>query len=364
MNRVHASCKSTLIIAEAGVNHNGSLDMALQLVDAAKYAGADVVKFQTFKAKNIASQKAQKAEYQQRNTKENSSQYEMLQALELSDEMHRAILQRCNEIDIEFLSTPFDEESVDYLHTLGISRMKIPSGEITNAPLILKIARTGLPIILSTGMSTMEEIEDALSVIAFGYADSDIQPSRGMFREALHNQELRNILQQRVTILHCTTEYPTPLEEVNLRAMQSIGARFNLQFGYSDHTEGVLVPALAVACGACVVEKHFTMDKSLPGPDHKASLTPDQLKIMVQQIRDTEISLGCVDKQATLSELKNISVVRKSLVASRDIRLGEAFSSENVSIKRPGTGISPFEYWNVLGEIASHPFKKDDLIQR
>lgn len=331
--------KKTLIIAEAGVNHNGNLDMALRLVDSAADAGADIVKFQTFKAANIVTADAVRAEYQQKNTGDDESQYAMLRRLELTEEDHHQLLARCRDRGIEFLSTPFDIESVDFLASIGVRRWKIPSGEITNYPLIRKIAGMAGHVILSTGMSTPEEIAAALDVLAkFGKNKEDI------------------------TLLHCTTEYPAPVSEVNLRAIEEMRELFGVETGYSDHTEGIIIPVAAVALGASVIEKHFTLSRDLPGPDHKASLEPAELAAMVSGIRDVEKALGDGHKRVAPSEMKNRDIARKSIVAATAIRKGEAFTEKNLTAKRPGTGISPMMWESIVGQTAPKDFEVDEQI--
>ncbi|MBL3539453.1 N-acetylneuraminate synthase [Aminivibrio sp.] len=355
---------SVYIIAEAGVNHNGSLDMALKLIDCASEAGADAVKFQTFRAEKVISEYAPKAEYQTLATGKNQSQLEMVRPLELGAEAHYALKKRCNERKINFLSTPFDEDSVDFLaHSLGLRTLKIPSGEITNAPLLLRAARTGCSIIMSTGMSTLGEIEEALGVLAFGFLNNETPPSRDAFCKAFFSKEGQNVLKQRVSLLHCTTEYPAPFSEVNLRVLETLRQAFGLPVGYSDHTEGIAVPIAAAALGASIIEKHFTLDKGLPGPDHKASLEPDELSIMVYSIRKVEDALGDGKKIPTFSELKNQSIARKSLVAKQEISQGVPFSENNITAKRPGDGISPMLFWDLIGKKASRYFLKDEKIQ-
>lgn len=330
----------TTIIAEAGVNHNGSLSMALQLVDAAADAGADIVKFQTFKAKNLVTQQAQKAQYQIDNMVDDEhSQLRMLQRLELSENDHRVIIDHCRERGIKFLSTPFDLESLDFLHSLGLDTWKIPSGDITNYFLLSRIAGLNQEVILSTGMSTLEEIRETLSLMA------------------VNGQDLK-----KVTLLHCTTQYPTPMQDVNLRAMGLLHDSFRLPVGYSDHTKGIEVPVAAVALGAKIIEKHFTLDRDLPGPDHKASLTPDELHQMVTSIRNIEVALGQRRKYVTNSEMANRAVARKSLVATRLIKGGEVFSTDNVGAKRPGSGISPMLWPKIDGLTAQHDYLPDQPI--
>lgn len=352
----------TYIIAEAGVNHNGSLDMAKELVEVAANAGADAVKFQTFKADKLVSRLAPKAEYQSKTTDAAESQHEMIRKLELDEHAHQVLIEHCKICGIEFLSTPFDLESLDLLaERFDLPTIKIPSGDITNAPLLLKTAQTGKPVILSTGMCTLGDIEDALGVLAFGYLGK-CGPSITAFRAAYCSADGQTLLQNKVTLLHCTTEYPAPLEEVNLRVMDTLISAFGLPVGYSDHTEGVTVPIAAVARGAVIIEKHFTLDRALPGPDHKASLEPAELKQMVAAIRFVEQALGSGRKIPTPSELKNMSVARKSLVAACSITSGEPFTAENIVVKRPGNGLSPMEYWNSIGTTAQCDFEKDELI--
>lgn len=354
----------TLIIAEAGVNHNGDEKLAFELVDAAFKAGADIVKFQTFKAKNLVTEQAKQADYQVANTQRQESQLAMLSRLELSWEAHHALVKHCESLGIEFLSTAFDSESLDFLvNDLGIKRLKLPSGELTNAPLVLEHARTGRDIIVSTGMATLSEIEAALGVIAFGYTTSvDEKPCIDAFERAYATAEGQKALKEKVTILHCTTEYPAPMNEINLRAMDSLHAAFDLPAGYSDHSEGITIPIAAVARGAVIIEKHFTLDKQMEGPDHKASLEPDELKAMVKAIRQIEMALGNRVKTPTVSEIKNKSVARKSLVAVRKILAGEPFTASNMTIKRPGNGMSPYSYWDMLEKVSTKEYLPGDLI--
>jgi len=328
---------STFIIAEAGVNHNGSLDLAKKLIDVAVEAGADAVKFQTFKAEKLVSKKAQKAEYQKQTTDAAESQYDMIKKLELDEPAHRELIRYCGEKKIRFLSTPFDHESIELLDALGMEIFKIPSGEITNLPYLRHIGGLGKEVILSTGMADLGEIEDAL----------DLLVSSGTPKE-------------KITILHATTEYPCPMDEVNLRAMGTIASAFGIRTGYSDHTRGIEVPIAAVAMGASVIEKHFTLDRTMEGPDHKASLEPDELCAMVAAIRNIEKALGEGIKKPSPSEAKNMAVARKSIVAARPIRAGEAFTSENIAIKRPGTGISPMRYDEIVGERAARDYEEDE----
>jgi N,N'-diacetyllegionaminate synthase len=328
-----------LIIAEAGVNHNGSLEMAKQLIVAAREAGADVIKFQSFNADRLVTKDAQKAEYQKQNSGEHESQYQMLKRLELSESMHRELIVYSLQKEISFFSTGFDIESVDMLVSLGQTRFKIPSGEITNLPYLRHIGALGHPVILSTGMAKLGEIEAALDVLQTSGCPRD-----------------------NITVLHCTTEYPTPMREVNLRAMQNIGQTLGVAVGYSDHTAGYEVAVAAVALGATVIEKHFTLDRQLPGPDHQASLEPQELKAMVNAIRNIEAALGDGIKRPTTSEQKNKAIVRKSLVASQEIQAGDILSLDNIAVKRPGSGISPMRIDEILGRKATRNYVIDELI--
>ncbi|MGB8190903.1 MAG: N-acetylneuraminate synthase [Chitinophagaceae bacterium] len=329
-----------IIIAEAGVNHNGSLELAKQLVDVAADAGSDYVKFQTFKAEKIASAGAVKAAYQQKNTGNNDGQLSMLKKLELSEQDHHELISYCAQKNIKFLSTPFDLDSIDLLKSLNITLGKIPSGEITNLPYLRKMAASFPEIILSTGMATLQEIEEAVNVLLQAGAQKE-----------------------HVTILHCNTEYPTPFNDVNLLAMPELGKAFNVQYGYSDHTPGIEVPVAAVALGAVLIEKHFTLDRNMEGPDHKASLEPGELKQMIASIRNIEAALGSPDKKPSPSEIKNKAIARKSIVASAKIEQGEVFSDDNLTVKRPGTGLSPMLWDEVIGKPASRNFEPDELIE-
>ena len=354
---------NTFIIAEAGVNHNGSLDRALALVDVAANAGADAVKFQTFQSEAVISRHAVKAEYQVRNTGDNESQLEMVKKLELDLSAHKQLIRRCEMRNIQFLSTPFDLPSVDMLvKDLKVPRIKVASGEITNAPLLLRVAHSGLPVILSTGMSLLGDIEDTLGVLAYGYLKTSEVPSIAGFRQAFMSREGQHQLQEKVTLLHCTTEYPSPFEDVNLLAMDTMAKAFGLPVGLSDHTVGYSVPIAAVARGACIIEKHFTLDRSLPGPDHIASLEPQELTSMIVAIREVESALGSSRKLVASSEEKNLEIARKSLVAATPIRAGERFTLENLTSKRPGSGISPMHYWELLGRCATREYDSDELI--
>jgi N-acetylneuraminate synthase len=352
------------VIAEAGVNHNGSLELAKKLVDAAADAGADAVKFQTFKADRLASRFAEKAKYQQESTDAKESQLEMLRKLELTEASHDGLIPYCKKKGIEFLSTPFESDSLRLLvEKYDLPMIKVPSGEITNGPFLLEIAQTGKPAILSTGMSTLEEVKAALSVLAFGYMKSSTPPSLKAFREAFASSRGQECLKKNVTVLHCTTEYPAPFDEVNLKAMLTMSEAFGLSVGYSDHTPGISIPVAAVALGATVIEKHFTLDRNLPGPDHKASLEPVELKAMITAIREVESSLGDGIKTPTRSEEKNIPIVRKSLVASMRIQKGETITAKHLTSKRPGTGLSPMRFWDLLGTQANKLFSEDEVIE-
>lgn len=353
-----------LVIAEAGVNHNGSIDMALSLIDAAAAAGADIVKFQTFKAKAVVSRFAPKAEYQVDTTGRDESQLEMVRRLELSADDHWRLLRHCESRGIGFLSTPFDIASARFLvQELGLGQLKIPSGEITNAPLLLEMARTDRPVILSTGMSTLGEIEEALGVLAFGYLNSTIQPSRGAFRQAYVSDEGQALLREKASLLHCTTEYPAPYAETNLAAMDTLRHAFGLPVGFSDHTEGISIPLAAVARGATIIEKHFTLDRTLAGPDHRASIEPAELAAMVAGIRQVEAAIGDGLKRPSASELKNAPIARRSLVAAKNIKAGEKFSENNLAAKRPGNGISPMDFWVWQGRSAGRNFSEDEPIE-
>ncbi|KTC66087.1 N-acetylneuraminic acid synthetase [Legionella adelaidensis] len=353
------------IIAEAGVNHNGDENLAVQLIEKAAEAGADTVKFQTFKAKNLVTSKAKQAKYQQKNTGKSESQLAMLSRLELSYESQKKLVNCCKTLGINFLSSAFDFESLQFLtKELRLTTLKIPSGEITNAPLVLEHARTRSDLIVSTGMATLAEIEMILGVIAFGFIKpKETLPSLADFQKAYLSSQGQNILKEKVTLLHCTTEYPAPFAEVNLRAMDTMANAFGLPVGYSDHTEGITVPTAAAARGACIIEKHFTLDKSLEGPDHKASLNPHELTNMVQAIRIVESIMGTGVKGPQLSEIANKEIARKSLVAKKHIKKGSLFDSENLGILRPGDGLSPFRYWELLGTKAPCDLEEGELLK-
>lgn len=326
------------IIAEAGVNHNGSLELAKKMIDAAVHAGVDAVKFQTFKAESLVRKDARKAAYQQDNAIDKAeTQYEMLKKLELTEQMHQELMQYCAEKGILFLSTPFDIDSIHMLADCGITIMKVPSGEITNYPYLREIGRTNKPVILSTGMCELEEVKAAAAV-------------------------LKENGSRDITLLHCNTEYPTPMCDVNLRAMQTLREETGLPVGYSDHTQGIEVPIAAAAMGAVVIEKHFTLDRNMEGPDHKASLEPEELKEMVRAVRNIENALGDGVKRPSPSERKNRDVARKSIVAKRAIRKGEMFTEDNLTAKRPGNGISPMRWNDVIGLAADRDYERDEMI--
>ena len=355
--------QKTFVIAEAGVNHNGDINLALQLIDAARDAGADAVKFQTFCAKSLVSKSAPKASYQKKNTSSSESQYEMLKKLELSEEAHHILKSHCEAVGIQFLSTPFDAASADFLlNQLQLKTIKIASGEIATAPLLLQIAKANPEVILSTGMATLGEIEQALAVLAFGFLQSNEKPSVAAFMQAYYSDEGQKKLKEKVSLLHCTSDYPADYNSVNLMAMDTIGYAFGLPVGYSDHTQGIAIPVAAVARGARIIEKHFTLDRSMPGPDHKASLEPVELQNMVTAIREVEVALGRALKIPTQKELDTKAVARKSLVAVAPIKSGEGFTEENISLQRPGNGISPLFYWEYLKRVACKVYEVGELI--
>ncbi|WP_203245955.1 N-acetylneuraminate synthase [Sporosarcina beigongshangi] len=353
----------TYIIAEAGVNHNGSLDMAKKLVDVAKQAGADAVKFQTFKAENLVTRAAQQAGYQVSNLGETTSQFEMLKKLELSYEEFAELKNYCDSTQIEFLSTPFDFESVDFLlDDIGMNTLKIPSGELTNSPFIHYIATKRKPMIISTGMATMDDIHEALSFLAYGLAFPDQLVELEKVEIHYQTLEAKTLLKEFVTVLHCTTEYPAPFETINLRAMNEMEKELRLPIGFSDHSEGIAVPIAAVALGAVIIEKHFTLDCNLPGPDHRASLEPKELEEMVVGIRVIEQSLGSGNKQPTSIELENRLAARKSIVAKVQIAPGDILTEAHLAIKRPGNGMPPTAYWSLIGKTVKQSYEVDALI--
>lgn len=330
---------SVFIIAEAGVNHNGSINIAKQLVDEASCAGVDAIKFQTFKAENLVIEGGEKAEYQKETTDKKESQFDMIKKLELNAEMHKELISYCKAKNIMFLSSPFDHESISLLNELNIEIFKIPSGEITNLPYLRHIGKLNKKVILSTGMSTMSEVNNALNILI------------------KEGTKKKNII-----VLHANTMYPTPMEDVNLNAMVSIGKELNVKYGYSDHSLGIEVDIAAVAMGACCIEKHFTLDKNMSGPDHKASLEPNELKEMVKAIRNIELALGSYLKKPSKSESPNIDIVRKSIVARTEIKKGETLNEENLTVKRPGIGINPMQWDKVIGTTADKDYMPDELI--
>lgn len=330
---------SVMIIAEAGVNHNGSLALAKKMIDAAKDAGADYIKFQTFIPKELVAKDAQKAEYQKETTGTGESQQEMLEKLALTFDNFKELKEYCKEVGVGFLSTPFDFESIEFLKGLDLDFWKIPSGEVTNLPYLKRLAVTGKPIVLSTGMCTLQEVGEAVRIL-----------------------EAEGVDRQDVTLLQCNTEYPTPYGDVNLRAMLKMQEAFGVTVGYSDHTKGIEIPLAATALGAAVIEKHFTLDRQMEGPDHKASLEPQELKEMIQSIRHIEQAMGDGEKRPSKSEKKNIPVARKSVVAKTEIRRGEVFTEENLTLKRPGTGISPMKWEEIIGRKADRDYREDEQI--
>lgn len=354
------------VIAEAGVNHNGSLELARSLIDAAAVAGTDAVKFQTFRSEAVISRSARKAQYQVANTGSDESQLDMVRKLELGESEHAALIAHCEQRGIQFLSTPFDLPSVELLtKRFALPRLKIPSGEITNLPLLLAVGRARKPIIMSTGMATEKEVASALAALAFALTSpGDAHPTRATLDESFGSAAGQRALKEFVVLLHCTTEYPAPFEDVNLRAMDTLAKAFGLPVGYSDHTCGVSIPVAAAARGATVIEKHFTLDRTMPGPDHVASLEPDELTTMVRMIREVEVSLGHGRKEPAASEIKNIEVARKSLVASAPIARGEPYTECNLTTKRPGSGVSAMYYFDYLGRAASRDYAEDEQIDK
>jgi N-acetylneuraminate synthase len=353
----------TFVIAEAGVNHNGSLERALRLIDVAAAAGADAVKFQTFDAASLVTASAGKARYQVTNTGDSGPQLGMLRSLEISRRDHHELVKRCRANDIQFLSTAFDTGSLAFLSELEVSAIKIPSGDITCAPLLLQAARMRRPMIVSTGMSTLGEIEQALGVIAFGLTDPREPAGSADFSAAYCSEIGREALREHVTLLHCVTEYPAPPASVNLRAIDTMASAFGLPVGYSDHTLGIEVAIAAVARGAVLIEKHFTLDRSLPGPDHAASLLPDELEQLVACIRNVEVALGSPRKLPAPAETANREIARRSLVAAKAIKFGQVFTVNSLAYKRPGQGVSPMALWDFVGRSAGRDYEADDLIE-
>jgi len=357
--------EKVIIIAEAGVNHNGSLDIAMEQIDVALTAGADYVKFQTFVPEKLVSTFAKKAEYQAKRTGYDQSQLEMVRPLALSHGGFRLLAQRCKERGIKFMSTPFDETSLDFLVELGVDILKIGSGDLTNTPFLIKCARYRLPTILSCGMASLSEIRFALGALAIGFTSTSEQDlTIAKIHDAYATSQGRDVLNRYVTLMQCTTEYPVPDDEVNLLTIRAMAEAFGVPVGFSDHSVGTHLALGAIGCGARIVEKHFTTDKTLVGPDHAASLGPDQLNIFVQHIRSLERALGSPEKQATRSELKNREVARRSLVAAEAIQAGDRYSADNLTTKRPGSGVEPMFYWDYIGKIAKHDYLPDQLIER
>jgi N-acetylneuraminate synthase len=358
------SSDRTYVVAEAGVNHNGSLKIAQELVEAAALAGVDAIKFQLFKTENIATPHSPKAPYQQVKTNSSESQFEMLKQLEFSEEEVGILLKQAKGLGIDLFASVFDLDSLEIVKRLDLPLIKIASGEITNAPLLLKAAQTGLPIILSTGMCNLGDIELALGILSYGYLGIAENPSFHAVEKVYLSKKAHEILKQKVTLLHCTSEYPAPVCDVHLRAMDTLRDTFGLSVGYSDHTLGIVVSIAAAARGATVIEKHLTIDHHLSGPDHQASLDPGRLKELVQSIREIKKSLGLPVKAISNSEWNNRQIVRKSLVAAKKIQKGDPFTPENLTCKRPGTGISPLHYWDWLGKLANRDYEKDEVIKQ
>jgi len=362
LRRARQQAKRTQIIAEVGINHNGDIDTALEMVESAASAGADAVKFQTFEPASLVQAGTELANYQIRSEVDAIDQLSMLKGVQLSPYQHRELFDRCERHGVEFMSTAFDEPSLKWLsQELKLKRLKIASGEVTNGPFLLSHAKIGLPIILSTGMASIEELDEALGVIGLGYlGESDL--SREAANAALTVPDVRQVLRQNVTLLQCTTQYPAPICDANLAVLPMFENRYGVHVGYSDHTLGITSTIVAVALGASVIEKHFTLDRRLPGPDQKASLLPEEFKEMVTAIRDAEVSLGSGEKKLQLSEKENLEAARKSLFAACTIRAGETLSTENVEIKRPGVGPSPMQYWDLIGTVAHKLIAKGDPI--
>lgn len=356
--------KKIFIIAEAGVNHNGNLELAHQLVDVASVSGADAIKFQSFQTNELVTVSAPKAAYQTANVGSNLSQYEMLKNLELSEHSHRELKRLAEEKGLVFMSTGFDIPSLKFLaYDLGVSRLKVPSGELTNGPLLFEFGRTNRELIISTGMSSLDEIRLALGVVAHASLNPNDFPSDVKFLDTFCSEEGQELLRRRVTLLHCTSEYPAPIDDLNLLAIETLRKTFGLRVGYSDHSEGIFAAVAAAALGSVVIEKHFTLDKELEGPDHRASLNPVELGQMVEEIRKIEVALGNGNKNPTTSELITQQAVRKSLYARLPIEAGELFTERNLTTKRPQSGISPMEYWKLLGTVSEHSYEEDEQIR-
>jgi N-acetylneuraminate synthase len=356
---------SVYFIAEAGVNHNGDIGQALALIDAAKGAGADAVKFQSFNANLLVTADAPKAAYQKKTAGAEESQIDMLRRLQLDEDDQRLLYRHCQDRDIDFLSSPFDHESLRFLvEQLGLQTIKVPSGEITNGPLLLEIAARQCTVILSTGASTLDEVGAALSVLAFGYLALDAEPSIKAFAEAFATDEGRKQVSEKVTLLHCTSEYPAPIEDANLRCMDTMTEAFSTPVGLSDHTQDQIVALAAAARGAAIIEKHFTLGRGLPGPDHQSSVEPDALAELISAIRRVETILGSPEKKPAPSEGANRGVIRKSLVAARDIDRGRDISADDLTAMRPGTGVSPMEYWQYIGRPAAADFRSGEVLKK
>lgn len=354
--------KRPLVIAEAGVNHNGSIDMALEMISVAAKSGADYIKFQTFQPERLVSRHAEKAEYQKHTTDACESQFDMLRKYVLSKKDHEILMQECMNQKIAFLSTAFDEESLYLLCSLGLSLIKIPSGEITNWPLLYEVGKAGVKVIISTGMSSIEEIREALSVFLVGALCKTLTPDKLVMQRCFYSEAGQAYLKKNVILLHCTTQYPTPYSDVNLLAMDLLNEEFGVPVGYSDHTKGVIASLTAVARGAVIIEKHFTLDKNLPGPDHQASLEPPEFVNLVVGIGEICDLLGERKKEMLPSEEKNLRIVRKSIVAKTSIYKGDIFSTENIGVKRPGTGLSPSVIYKIIGNEAKKNYAEDELI--
>ena len=353
------------VIAEAGVNHNGNVKLAYELIDEAVKADVDAIKFQTFKAENLASKNAEKASYQLQNTNNNESQLEMLKRLELSNEDYINLKKYAENKNIDFITTAFDNDSLAFiLNDLKVNKLKIPSGEITNAPFLLSHAKSNLEIILSTGMANQNEIKKALDILAFGfiYPEINVSSSKQLI-DIDKNKNYREVLQQKVSILHCTTEYPAPLNELNLKAIQTLRESYNIKVGYSDHSEGIIAPIIACSFGASIIEKHFTLDRNMQGPDHKASLEPKELRNMTNAIRKIDGMIGNGIKTPSTAEIKNIDIVRKSIVTRKKIKKGEIFTENNITTKRPATGLSPMNYWDLIGKTSEEDYDEDEIIK-
>lgn len=355
---------SVLIIAEAGVNHNGDKEKAFALIDAAAAAGADAVKFQTYDAERLAAISAPKAAYQKQTTDSTESQFEMLKKLELPESWHFELKEHAGSLGITFISTAFDLQSLMFLERLELPFYKIPSGEITNAPLLRAFARTGKAVILSTGMATLGEVEQALAILAWGYLHDEEPDSLSEIWQFWSGGDSERVIREKVSLLHCTSQYPTPMAEVNLRAMDTLGSTFGLPVGYSDHTEGLLIPVAAVSRGAAIIEKHFTLDRTLPGPDHRASLEPGELKEMVSQIRAVELALGDGRKKPQPSEWDTRAAARQQIIAVDDIMVGDLLTVDNIGTARAGSGTSPLYYWDLVGTVASRAYAKGEPVER